>query len=112
MKTLTEDKPAYAGIDISKDTLDVAMAGQKPAQYANTVAGITALIKALKSLPRSARVICEPSGGYERGLLEELWAASIEVSLVNAARVRAFARAQGLLAKTDKIDATVLRHFG
>jgi transposase len=112
MKTLTEDKPAYAGIDISKDTLDVAMAGQKPAQYANTVAGITALIKALKSLPRSARVICEPSGGYERGLLEELWAASIEVSLVNAARVRAFARAQGLLAKTDKIGATVLRHFG
>lgn len=34
------------------------------------------------------------------------------MSLVNAARVRAFARAQGLLAKTDQIDATVLREFG
>ena len=57
-------------------------------------------------------VICEPSGGYERDLLEALWSAGIPVSLVNAARVRSFARAQGLLAKTDEIDASVLREFG
>jgi transposase len=44
--------------------------------------------------------------------LEALWENKIEVSLVNAARVRSFARAQGLLAKTDQIDATVLREFG
>src|SRR5260221_13974033 len=41
-----------------------------------------------------------------------MWTAGIAVSLVNAARVRAFARAQGLLAKTDEIDAAVLREFG
>ncbi len=41
-----------------------------------------------------------------------MWAAGIAVSLVNAARIRAFARAQGLLAKTDRIDASVLREFG
>ena len=70
------------------------------------------MVKVLKKLPEPAWVICEPSGGYERDLLEALWAAGIIVSLVNAARIRAFARAQGLLAKTDEIDASVLREFG
>ena len=45
-------------------------------------------------------------------MLEALWAAGLAVSLVHAARVRAFARAQGRLAKTDPIDAAVLREFG
>ena len=55
---------------------------------------------------------CEPSGGFERTLLEALWEAQVPVSLINAARVRAFARSKGLLAKTDQIDALVLREFG
>lgn len=111
-KTATEPKPAYAGVDISKDTLDVALAGQSPSQYSNDAVGIAKLVKALKKQPEPVWVICEPSGGYERDLLEALWTAGITVSLVNAARIRAFARAQGLLAKTDEIDATVLREFG
>ena len=70
------------------------------------------MITALKKLPQPAQVICEPGGGYERDLLAALWAAGLAVSLVHAARVRAFARAQGRLAKTDPIDAVVLREFG
>lgn len=70
------------------------------------------MIKVLKQQTKPVQVICEPSGGYERDLLEALWAAGLAVSLVHAARVRAFARAQGLLAKTDPIDAVVLREFG
>lgn len=100
----------FAGVDISKDTLEVSFPGQAPTSHPNTVAGWKPLVKALKQL--AAHVICEPSGGYERGLLEALWAADITVSLVNAARIRAFARAQGRLAKTDTIDASVLRQFG
>jgi transposase len=99
-------------VDISKEALDLSLAGQSPCRYANDAAGIAKLVKALKKLPEPAWVICEPSGGYERDLLEALWAAGIMVSLVNAARIRAFARAQGLLAKTDEIDASVLREFG
>lgn len=83
-----------------------------PCRHANDAAGIAALIAALKKLPQPVQVICEPSGGYERDLLEALWAAGLAVSLVHAARVRAFARAQGRLAKTDPIDAVVLREFG
>jgi len=113
MKTnQTESAPVYAGIDISKDGLDVAVAGQSPSHYANTAKGIAELIPALAQLPAPVQVICEPSGGYERDLLEALWAKKIAVSLVNAARVRAFARARGLLAKTDAIDAAVLREYG
>jgi transposase len=111
-KPEAEQSAAYAGVDISKEALDVSLAGQSPVRYANDAAGIAQLIKALKKLPEPARVICEPSGGYERELLAALWAAGIAVSLVNAARIRAFARAQGLLAKTDQIDASVLREFG
>jgi len=113
MKTTeTKTPPAYIGVDISKDTLDVALAGHAPRRYANRAEGIADLIKTLKPLPNPPHVICEPSGGYERDLLEALWAAGIAVSLVHAGRIRAFARAQGLLAKTDRIDATVLREFG
>jgi len=111
MKT-SEQSPAYAGVDISKDMLDVSVIGRDPWRSANSAAGIAQLIKALASLPVPVQVICEPSGGYERALLEALWAAGIAVSLVNAARVRSFARAQGLLAKTDAIDAAVLRELG
>jgi transposase len=111
MKT-KEQSPVYAGVDISKDRLDVSLPGQGPSHYANSASGIGQLVKVLAGWTEPVRVICEPSGGYERALLEALWAAKIAVSLVNAARIRAFARAQGLLAKTDQIDATVLREFG
>jgi transposase len=104
--------PAYAGVDIGKATLDVALPGRSPCRHANDAAGLAALVHTLQQLPQPVQVICEPSGGYERPLLEALWAAGLAVSLVHAARVRAFAHAQGRLAKTDAIDATVLRTFG
>ena len=109
---VTTVSPAFVGVDIGKASLDVSLAGQPPGRYANAAAGRAALITALKKLPQPVQVICEPSGGYERDLLAALWAAGLAVSLVPAARVRAFARAQGRLAKTDPIDAVVLRQFG
>ncbi len=54
----------------------------------------------------------EPSGGYERALVRALVRAQIKVSLVPANRVRQFARAAGILAKSDRIDAKVLCAFG
>jgi transposase len=111
MKT-SDMKPAYAGVDISKDSLDVAIAGQPARHCSNDAAGIAALVQELGQLPQAVHVICEPSGGYERALLAALWQAGIAVSLVNALRVRAFAQARGLQAKTDRIDAAILREFG
>ena len=57
-------------------------------------------------------MICESTGGYERALVAKLLLAKIEVCVVNPGRVRAFAQAEGLLAKTDPLDAQLLRRFG
>ena len=57
-------------------------------------------------------MICESSGGYERALVQALARAGAQISLVQANRVRQFARAAGILAKTDRIDAEVLCEFG
>jgi transposase len=56
-------------------------------------------------------VICEASGGYERRLVNYLHAQATEVSLVNPAQVRSYARSQGVRAKTDPLDARILLEF-
>jgi len=58
------------------------------------------------------QLICEASGGYEQALLESLEQNNLAVTLVQAIRVRQYARAAGILAKTDTIDAKVLAAFG
>ena len=57
-------------------------------------------------------MICEASGGYEQAILDRLAQDEVKVTLVQAVRVRQYARAAGILAKTDKIDAKVLAAFG
>lgn len=57
-------------------------------------------------------VVVEASGGYEVALVSELVGRNQEVALVNPTRVRAFARAEGILAKTDKIDTRMIARFG
>ena len=58
------------------------------------------------------QLICEASGGYEQALLESMAEEDIAITLVQALRVRQYARAAGILAKTDRIDARVLAAFG
>jgi transposase len=74
--------------------------------------GLGALSKWVKHSPLAVHLICEASGGYERGLLDAAQQNGIKVSLVQANRVRQYARAAGILAKTDKLDARMLCCFG
>jgi len=69
-------------------------------------------VQRLAQLSASVHVICEASGGYERGLVLALGRAQIDCTLVQASRVRQYARACGVLAKTDAIDAQLLARFG
>jgi transposase len=69
------------------------------------------LIRWINQIEGAVQVICEPSGGYERALIRALVGAQLKVSLVPANRVRQFARAADILAKTDRIDANVLCAF-
>jgi len=54
----------------------------------------------------------EATGGYQRAVVDALFHAGLAVAVVNPTRVRQFARAGGLLAKTDKLDAQLLAVFG
>jgi transposase len=102
----------HAGIDVSKDTLDVAWAcGLRPAeQLPNNPAGIARLVETLTRQPLD-RVVLEATGGYEKPLVAALLGARLPVVVVNPRQARNFARAIGRLAKTDKIDAVVLALF-
>jgi transposase len=103
--------PTYVGLDISSDQLDYSRSENDEGRCAYTAEGIAELIKKLQVL-RHARVICEASGGYEKRIVAELLQAGIEVCVVQPGRVRAFAYAEGLMAKTDRLDARLLRRFG
>src|SRR5512138_1388926 len=103
---------SYVGIDVSKDRLDVAVLGEERGwPVGNTQAGIAKLVHQLQELG-PALIVVEATGGYQRAVVEALFQAGLCVAVVNPARVRQFARACGLLAKTDKLDAQVLAVFG
>jgi transposase len=80
-------------------------------QVNNTEAGIAELVAWLVEL-QPELIVVEATGGYQRAVVDALFQAGLPVALVNPARVRQFARACGLLAKTDKLDAQVLAVFG
>jgi transposase len=102
--------PLTVGIDVSKHRLDIAGI-DGVTNVDNTPNGLQSLIEHLQSL-KPERVVCEPSGGYERLLIATLQSHDIPVARVNARQVRDFARAKGVLAKTDALDARILAEYG
>lgn len=102
----------WVGVDVSKALLDVYIDSTgRFSQYKNTPEGIAKLIRDLKLLDRVA-VVCEASGNYEHALVSAVCEASIRISRVNARHVHHFGKALGHLAKTDRLDAQVLAHYG
>jgi transposase len=114
----TPTAKTYAGVDVSKDQLDVCVrygeAGRNRSGATFAVphddAGIDALVSRLVE-ERPVLVIVEATGGFERAVVGASAAAGLAVAVVNPRQVREFARATGRLAKTDALDAEVLAHF-
>lgn len=100
----------WIGIDVAKTQLDLAVAGGKHWRVGNDEAGITALVGQLQAA-QPTLVVLEATGGYERAVTAALAAAGIPVAVVNPRQVRDFAKATGILAKTDLLDARVLANF-
>jgi transposase len=100
---------ANAGIDVSKDWLDVAF-GSRSERFANDAAGMESLAALLRQEGIDL-VVLEASGGYEAAAAAALQAAELAVAVVNPRQARDFAKSVGVLAKTDKVDARVLRDF-
>ncbi len=99
------------GVDIGKAWLDVAWEQTAKVQrYGNDAAGIAALIE--KFDPARDIVVFERCGGWERKLEEALAQNTVCWAIVHPQRVKAFRAAQGIKAKTDRIDAQLLRDYG
>jgi len=102
----------YIGIDVSKATLDVASSkNDSLLQFSNDQDGMQRLIKDIPSRKQTL-IVLEASGGYEKKVANFLRQKKFNVAVVNAKRVRDFAKASGKLAKTDAIDARVIMRFG
>ncbi len=100
------------GIDIGKSTLDMCIYEVEfYAQYSNTPEGIRELLKKL-SRYNLTRILVEATGGYERGLVEGCAEKELPLIIVQPMQVRQFAKAQGIIAKTDKLDSRLIAQFG
>jgi transposase len=104
-------RDVFIGVDVSKDTLDVAVrpTGEEMS-FANTEDGVAVMRDFIQSFsPRL--IVLEATGGWEGVGVSALAAKGLPVVVVNPRQVRNFAKATGLLAKTDKIDARILARF-
>jgi transposase len=106
-----QEAKVYVGVDVASKYLDLFFpdTGQSE-RIRNDAASIESLSKRLQGQSRYM-VVMEASGGYESRLCAQLGACDIEYAVVNARRVREFARGMGIDAKTDQIDAKAISKF-
>jgi transposase len=101
----------FVGIDVSKDRLDVCL---RPSGESFAVArdgkALAMLVERLRAVA-PALIVMEATGGYETVVACAIAAAHLPLTVVNPRQIRAFARATGKLAKTDRLDAAAIAHF-
>lgn len=102
-----------AGIDISKENLDVARWPEqgKVKRHANNLKKARTLIKRLQN-DAVDLVVVEATGGYECHVLTACHELGVSIHLAQPIRVRKFAEGHGTKAKTDAVDAGVLALYG
>jgi transposase len=102
---------SFVGIDVSKHSLDVCLLPQASTfSLAYDQNGLQQLCRRLPD-PGTCLIVVEATGGYQRRLVAELVDAGHRVAIVNPRQVRDFARGIGILAKTDRLDASVIARF-
>jgi transposase len=100
----------FAGIDVAKGTLVLAVTDQSVRSFPNDEPGRRELVAFLQPL-RPTVTVLEATGGYEIAAVTSLALADLPVAVVNPRQIRDFARAVGIRAKTDALDAQVLLRF-
>jgi transposase len=110
--TFIPQSKSFVGIDVAKAHLDIAiLPGGTAKRITYTAQSLTELAAYLKKID-PALITLEASGGYERLCADTLARAGFEVAVINPRQARSFARSTGQLAKTDRIDATMLALYG
>jgi transposase len=100
----------YCGVDTSQEWLDCFIAPSHERRFANSAEGIAELASFVGE-HGAPLVVMEASGGCERMAYLTLWQLQVACAIVNPRNVREFARAMGLLEKTDRLDARVVAHY-
>lgn len=110
--TVSNQAERVIGVDVAKNRLDIADSqGKIRKTISNTAPAIKkAIVQKVKD-GDSVFVVCEATGGYERGLVKTLQDAGISVAIANPRQVRQFASAMGRLEKSDPIDAEAICQF-
>lgn len=104
----------FIGIDVAKAKLDVALWNDKTVStYPNDIQGRIDLLQGLQEKVETTEclIVVEATGGLEQAIVSDLLVSNYAVAKINPKRGRDFARALGVLAKTDKIDALLLARF-
>ena len=111
---MTDKKITWIGIDVSKKEIEIHSyenTNQLPNSLPNTKLGMKKLISTTQKIEH-IHFIFEATGGYEKLLLTSLQKEGLKASRINPSLARNFAKAQGILSKTDSIDAKVLTDYG
>jgi len=103
--------PVHIGVDVAKCELVADLAGSIR-RFANHSKGIAALLRAAVKCAPHVRLVCEATAGYEQALATASFKAGVPVCIVPPQRPRHFAKALGLHAKSDPVDAALLSRFG
>lgn len=101
------------GIDVAKDSLEVRIICgdlKKSLATSNDAHGFARIIELCRKHQVQIAVM-EATGGYQRRLAVALAEAQLHVAVVNPGRVRFYALAEGLIAKTDKVDAQIIAMY-
>jgi transposase len=105
------DATHFVGIDVAKKTFDIhILPSGEHLSLSYDTKGLTQLLKKLPPLQETL-VVLESTGGYHKRLACDLTQAGYATSVINPKRVRDYAKAAGILAKTDRIDAKVIALF-
>jgi len=103
--------PVNAGVDVSKDKLDLYLLERDLAlSVPNDEQSIASLLKRLARY-RLERIVVEATGRLEHAFVSAAIAKGLPVVVVPPLKVRRFAEAAGQLAKTDAIDARLIARF-
>ena len=100
----------FVGVDVAKDWLDIHHASHGATRINNSHAAVRSF--AARCAKEGAWVVFEASGGYDHQLRDALESAQVRFSRINPRQARDFARAMGVIGKTDRVDARHARRTG
>jgi transposase len=101
----------YCGIDVSKKWLDICT-GNHTIRIDQTVEELEKFLNQTGLKAEGTLITLESTGGYEKLAIDFFSKKNFKVNVAHPTKVKSFAKAKGRLAKTDKIDASLLRDYG